>query len=147
MLSSALLKDIYQNKLESENRIYLIISSGALLAIILSFVGMFALSVYNVEKRTKEIGIRKVNGSTSWQILVLFLKDILKWVVLAMIPAFLTATIFLQSWLSEFSNHLRLSITHYVVAGIISLLIASLAILVKSVQAARQNPVKSLKYE
>ncbi len=145
--SSALLKDIYQNKLESENRIYLIISSGALLAIILSFVGMFALSVYNVEKRTKEIGIRKVNGSTSWQILVLFLKDILKWVVLAMIPAFLTATIFLQSWLSEFSNHLRLSITNYVVAGIISLLIASLAILVKSVQAARQNPVKSLKYE
>lgn len=146
-LNTKKLNDIYLSKFASEDRLNKILSSAALLAIILSFIGMYALSVYNVEKRTKEIGIRKVNGSTSQQILWLILKDILKWVVFAMIPAFLVAIIYLNKLLSDFAYHIDLSFWYFLVAAVLSLIIAGLAVSIKSIKAANQNPVESLRYE
>ena len=146
-LYTTVLEQVYDLKYASEERTFKIISSAAILAIILSFIGMFALSVYHVEKRTKEIGIRKVNGSTSLQILVLILAGILKWVVFAMIPAFLVAIILLDRLLSEFAYHINLSPWYFVVGGLIAIIIATLAISIKSIQAATQNPIESLRYE
>jgi len=146
-LNTQKLNDIYLSKFASEDRLNKILSSAALLAIILSFIGMYALSIFNVEKRTKEIGIRKVNGSTSQQILWMILIDILKWVVFAMIPAFLVSIIYLNHFLSDFAYHVDLSIWYFLVAALLSFFIAILAISIKSIKAANQNPVESLRYE
>lgn len=146
-LNTRSLDEIYSSKYTSEDRLNKILSSAAILAIILCFIGMYALSVYNVEKRTKEIGIRKVNGSTSNQILLLMLRDVLKWVVFAMIPAFLVAIIYLNNFLNNFAYHINLSFWYFLIAAVLSIIIATLAVSIQSIKAAHQNPVKSLRYE
>jgi putative ABC transport system permease protein len=142
-----MLDQVYEMKYIEENRTYSLILNGTILALILSFVGMFALSFYNVEKRSKEIGIRKVHGSTNNQIFYRLWKDIIKWIFFAMIPSFITGWFILNSFLNNYENHIHIELKHFIVAGIFSILIASLAIFLKSYQASRQNPVKNLKYE
>lgn len=140
-------EDVYKNKFSKEDQLIKLLFSGTLLAIFLSFIGMFALSVFNVEKRTKEIGIRKVVGSSATEIVFLLLTNILKWVLWSMIPAFLVAYILLKEWLMGFANRIELSVTYFLLAGFIALLIAIVAVSVQSVRAAMRNPVDSLRYE
>ena len=93
------LEDTYDSKFYEINTLMKLLLYAALLAIFLSFTGMFALSVFNVEKRTKEIGIRKVLGSTSTQVLVKLIKDTLKWVLISMPLPFLIVYILMTNWL------------------------------------------------
>lgn len=144
---SSILKDIYGSKYRSEERLFSLILAGASLAIFLSFIGMFALSVYNVEKKTKEIGLRKVHGSTTLQVLMKVLADILIWVIWAMIPAFLLTYVAMQQVLMNFTNRVSLTPLYFMEGGLIALIIATLAISFKSIQSARQNPMESLRYE
>lgn len=146
-LNTKMVKEIYGRKFREEERFFSLVLSAALLAILLSFIGMFALSVFNVEKRTKEIGLRKVHGSTSLQVLLKVLADILIWVVWAMLPAFLVTIIIMQFALSHFANRISLSPIYFILGGLIAILIATLAISFKSIKAATQNPVESLRYE
>lgn len=146
-MNARTVKSIYDYKFQSEERLFNLILSGAILAIFLSFIGMFALSVFNVQKRSKEIGLRKVHGSTSLQVLLKILADILIWVVWAMIPAFLVAIITMRFALSHFANRISLSPIYFILGGMIAILIASIAISFKSIKAATQNPVDSLRYE
>jgi putative ABC transport system permease protein len=145
--SSFVLKDIFNHKYADEERFFSMVFSGTLLAIFLSFIGMFALSVYNVERRTKEIGVRKVHGSTSSQVVMKLLSDILIWVILAMFPAFLMAYIAMRQVLTNFANKIELSPLYFFLGGFIALFIATLAISFKSISAANQNPVDSLRDE
>lgn len=145
--SSFLLSKLFAGKYSVEERFFSMVFSGTLLAILLSFIGMYALSGYNVERRTKEIGIRKVHGSTTFQVSIKLLIDILIWVVLAMIPAFLVAYIAMQQVLANFVNKVSLSPLYFLLGGIIALTIATLAILYKTISAANQNPVESLRDE
>ena len=141
------LKDLFKHKYAEEERFFRMVLCGTLLAIFLSFIGMFALSVYNVERRTKEIGVRKVHGSTSAQVVIKLLSDILIWVVIAMIPAFLVAYIAMRQVLTNFANKAELSPLYFLLGGVIALIIATLAISFKSIRAANQNPVDSLRDE
>ncbi len=141
------LKNSYERKFVSEDQLTKLVFFGTLFAIFLSFIGMFALSVFNVEKRTKEIGIRKAVGSSVSEVMIFLLKDVLKWVLMAMIPAFLVAYILLGDWLNGFANRIELGVIYFILAGLLGILIAILAISYQSYRAAIMNPVKSLKYE
>lgn len=141
------LGDRFAGKYAVEDRFFSMVLSGTILAIFLSFIGMYALSGYNVERRTKEIGIRKVHGSSTFQVVIKLLNDILIWVVLAMIPAFLVAYIAMRQVLMNFVNKVSLSPFYFFLGGIIALTIATLAILYKTIAAANQNPVESLRDE
>jgi putative ABC transport system permease protein len=141
------LQDIFNQKFSKENRVVKMLLYGTLLAIFLSFTGMFALSVFNVEQRTKEIGIRKVLGGSSIEILKLLLIKMLKWVVWTMFPAMLTAYILMNNWLHNFANKIEIGIIYFLFSGILSLLIAFIAVSVQSIYAATRNPVDSLRYE
>ncbi|MDY0076519.1 MAG: ABC transporter permease [Bacteroidales bacterium] len=145
--SSFSLGDRFAGKYAVEDRFFSMVLSGTILAIFLSFIGMYALSGYNVERRTKEIGIRKVHGSSTFQVVIKLLNDILIWVVLAMIPAFLVAYIAMRQVLMNFVNKVSLSPFYFLLGGIIALTIATLAILYKTIVAANQNPVESLRDE
>jgi len=141
------LKDTFEAKFSHQNRFLFMLFFGSLLAIFLSFAGMFALSVFTVEKQTKEIGIRKVLGSTSYEVLLHLLNDTLQWVLWSMPVAFLVSWYLARNWLEEFSNKIELNPLFFIAGGVIALLIAILSVSIKGLQAARQNPVKSLRYE
>jgi len=143
----SILEDVYKNKYWNEDRLMKLLFFGTLLAILISFAGMFALSVYNVEKRTKEIGIRKVLGSTSTEIIIKLLKDNLKWVVFSMPIAFLLAYIIMENWLKEFTNKIEVNATYFILGGFIALFIALLSVSIKTFYAAKRNPIESLRYE
>jgi len=123
------------------------ISSGSLLAIILSCMGLFAMSLLIVQQRTKEIGIRKVIGASVGSITYILTKDFLKLVLIAFVIASPLAWYILKEWLQNYTYRIELSLWFFAGAGSITVLIVMLTIGSRTIRAARANPVKSLRTE
>ncbi|TDT41805.1 ABC-type antimicrobial peptide transport system permease subunit [Maribacter spongiicola] len=123
------------------------ISSGSILAIILSCMGLFAMSLLIVSQRTKEIGIRKVVGASVASITYILTKDFLKLVLVAFLIASPIAWWVMREWLQNYTYRIDLSIWFFVGAGTIAVIIAMLTIGSRTIRAARANPVKSLRTE
>ncbi len=117
------------------------------LAIIIACVGLFGLSAYTSSLRTKEIGIRKVLGSSVGEIVVLLSKDFTRLVLIAFVLATPLAWWMMNTWLQGFAYRIALGINSFFVAGFLALGIALLTVSYQSVKAAIVNPVKSLKSE
>jgi len=118
-----------------------------LLAIIIAALGLFGLTSYTVVQRKKEIGIRKVNGATTAQVLALLNKDFVKWVAFAFVIALPISWYAMNQWLSGFAYKTTLSWWVFALAGIAALCIALLTVSWQSFQAAIANPVESLRDE
>ncbi len=138
---------VFNSKFFEIDRLLKLLGIATLIAVILSFMGMFALSVFNVEKRTKEIGVRKVLGSGSAEVVFLLIKDTLKWVLIAMPLPFLLVYIMMNQWLNGFANRVSITPWYFIVSALAVLAIATLAVSIKAMWAARRNPVESLRYE
>ncbi len=119
----------------------------SILSIILSILGMFALSSFSIQHKTKEIGIRKANGSTSLEILMLLIKEYTQWVVVAFLIACPIAYYIARDWLSNFAYRIELSWWIFALSGLMALIIAILTVSWQTWKAATQNPVEALKYE
>lgn len=117
------------------------------LAVILSCLGLFALSSYSLTRKTKEIGIRKVTGARILDVMIKLNKNFIKWVAIAIVIAAPVAWYALHLWLQKFANKTELSWWIFVLAGLIALCIAILTISWQSWRAAARNPVESLRYE
>ncbi len=117
------------------------------LAIIISCLGLFGLALSTLEQRTKEIGIRKVNGAKISEILFLLNKDFLKWVAIAFVIATPVAWYAMNKWLESFAYKTTLSWWIFALAGLLALGIALLTVSWQSWRAARRNPVEALRYE
>jgi len=124
-----------------------IIAWFSALAVILSCLGLFALSSYALTKKTKEIGIRKVTGGRILEIMLMLNKNFIKWVAIAIVIAAPIAWFSLHKWLEKFANKTELSWWIFVLAGLIALCIAILTISWQSWRAATRNPVEALRYE
>ncbi|MEO1010291.1 MAG: ABC transporter permease [Bacteroidota bacterium] len=124
-----------------------LISWFSALAIILSCIGLFALASYAMARRTKEIGIRKVNGATIGQILSLLNRDFLKWVGLAFIIAVPLAWYAMDQWLQGFAYRTAMPWWLFAGAGGITMVIALLTVSWQSLKAAMTNPVEVLRDE
>ena len=123
------------------------ITSGSLIAIILSCMGLFAMSLLIVSQRTKEIGIRKVVGASVTSITYILTKDFLKLVLFAFLIASPIAWYVMKQWLQNYAYRIDLSIWFFIGAGAIAIVIALLTIGTRTIKAARANPVKSLRTE
>ncbi|WP_417363623.1 FtsX-like permease family protein [Galbibacter sp.] len=121
------------------------IGSGSVLAIILSCVGLFAMSLLVVTQRRKEIGIRKVVGASVSTITVLLAKEFLKLLAIAFLIATPIAWWFSDRWLQDYVYRIDLSVLTFLIAGGIVFIIAIITIATKTVEAAIQNPVQSLR--
>ena len=119
----------------------------SILAIFIACIGLLGLAFYSVEQRTKEIGIRKVLGSSITGIVVLLTREFTKWLIIANIIAWPVSYYLMNKWLDGFAYKMNMSIGIFLSAGLISLFIASLTVSYQAVKAAAANPVKSLKYE
>jgi len=119
----------------------------SILAIFIGCMGLFGMSSYAAEQRTKEIGIRKVLGATVPNILRLLSKEVLILVAVSFVIAWPIAFYALNRWLQNFAYRIHLDIYIFVFAGLVALVVAMLTISFQSIKAALANPVKSLKYE
>ncbi|WP_339925257.1 FtsX-like permease family protein [uncultured Cyclobacterium sp.] len=119
----------------------------SILAILLSCMGLFALATYAMAKRTKEIGIRKVNGAKVSEILLLLNKDFLKWVLLSFLISVPIAWYGMDKWLEGFAYKTTISWWVFGLAGTAAIAIAFLTVSWQSFRAAMSNPVEALKEE
>jgi ABC-type antimicrobial peptide transport system permease subunit len=119
----------------------------AALAIIISCLGLFGLAAFTAERRTKEIGIRKVLGATVPSIASLLSKDFLKLVIISCVVAFPVSNWLMQNWLNGYQYRIAISWWVFVIAGVSAIIIAVAIISFQSIKAAIANPVKSLRSE
>jgi putative ABC transport system permease protein len=124
-----------------------IILFSAILTIFISCIGLFGLSVLSAEKRTKEIGIRKVLGASVQQIVTTLSTDFIKLVVIALIIAAPLVYMAANKWLQNYPYRIEMSWWLFASAGILVMLIALLTVSFQSIKAAIANPVKSLRTE
>jgi putative ABC transport system permease protein len=117
------------------------------LAIIIACLGLFGLSSFMTEQRTKEIGIRKVLGSSITQIVSLLTINFIKWVMIANLIAVPFAYLIMNKWLQNFAYRININIWTFVVSGIVAIIIAFITVSFRTVKAANSNPVEALKYE
>ena len=141
------LTDIYLAKYNKEEKVMKLVSTGAILALLISIMGLMALSILNVNRRTKEIGIRKISGSSEIKILMLLLKETFVLVLIAMMIASVFCYIVMQHWLSNFANKIGLHPGYLLLSAFLVLMIALLTVGWQSWKAATRNPVEALRYE
>ena len=141
------LNEDFEKLYRSETRMQIIFSYFAILAIIISCLGLFGLASYIAERRTKEIGIRKVLGASVHGVTILLSKEFINWVLLANVIAWPIAYYFMNNWLQDFAYRITLTIWPFLLSGLIAVLIAIATVSYQSIKAALANPVKSLKYE
>jgi putative ABC transport system permease protein len=137
----------YNRLYEMEIRMGKIINIFTLLAIFISCLGLFGLASYTIEKRTKEIGIRKVLGASVPKITSMLSLEFLKWVALANLIAWPVAWLFMRQWLYNFVYRIDLNLWIFLGAGSIGLVLALLTVIFQSTKAALSNPVEALRYE
>lgn len=137
----------FARKFEMENQVGSLAASFAMLAILISSMGLFGLAMFMVERRTKEIGIRKVLGASMPQLWVLLSRDFVWLVLLAAVIATPCAFYLMRQWLNHFDYRIGMSWEVFAGAGILSCIIALLTVSSQALKAALINPVISLKSE
>jgi len=141
------LDESFANMYKDVQRTGSIFTSFAVLAIIIACLGLFALSAFMAEQRTKEIGIRKVLGASVNGIVTMLSKDFLKLIIIAMLIASPIAWWAMIKWLQDFEYRIPVAWGFFAVAGIAALLIALFTISFQAIKAAVANPVQSLRAE
>ncbi|MGC1241936.1 MAG: FtsX-like permease family protein, partial [Chryseosolibacter sp.] len=137
----------YQSQYVAENRVASLSIWFAGLAIIISCLGLFGLAAYSAERRTKEIGIRKVLGSSAAGIVFLLCKDFVWLVLIAVLISVPVSYYVLSRWLDNFAYSIDLQWWFFIVAGLISMLIALITTGHQAVKASSINPSQCLRNE
>lgn len=144
---SMLLSQHVKKQYEADERMSIIITFFTFIAIAISCMGLYGLSIYVTERKTKEIGIRKVMGASVTSIVSMLSIDFIKLVVLAFAIAAPISYYLMSEWLQTFSFRIELNLLVFVLAGVLSFSIAWLAVGFESVKAAVTNPVTALRNE
>ena len=132
---------------EKETRANAIFQAGAGLSIFVACLGLFGLASFTVQKRVKEMGIRKVLGASQWNLFYLLSSSFTKQVIIAFLIASPIAFYILRNWLSQFEYRTSIGVGVFVVSGLIAIAIALITVSYRSLKAANSNPVDSLRSE
>jgi putative ABC transport system permease protein len=135
------------NQYKADQRIEKIINSFTLLAFLIACLGLFGLAAYTAEQRTKEIGIRKVLGSSVISIIMLLSKEFTEWVIVANIIAWPASYYVMSKWLEGFAYRTELDWWIFLLSGGVALSLSLLTVTYQAVKAALANPVESLRSE
>ncbi len=137
----------YEKLYDADNGIAKMINLFCSLAVFIACLGLFGQAVISSENRIKEIGIRKVNGATLVELMVMLNKDFIKWVVISFLIALPFAWYAIHKWLENFAYRTDLSWWIFVLSGVLALGIALLTVSWLSWRSALRNPVEALRYE
>ena len=124
-----------------------LLDSFAIIALIISCLGLLGLSAFSTEQRTKEIGIRKVLGSSSRSILFLLIKEYLVSLIIASAVAYPISYYLMSGWLENFAYRININFLPFVIATIVAVVISLATVSYQSIKAATANPIDSIKYE
>src|SRR5690606_733999 len=116
-------------------------------AVFIACLGLLGLSSFTTENRRKEIGVRKVNGASTAELVLLLIRDFSFLILIAFLISIPVAWYFGNLWLDHFAYKTDIGIFTFVIAGVISLVLAIITVSYHTVRAARANPVQSLRYE
>lgn len=141
------LDDFFNRQYHAEIQFGTIVKVFSLLSIFIAAIGLFGLSSFIISKRTKEVGIRKVLGSSVFSILYLLSKDFLILVAIAFVIAIPVGTILMNKWLEGFARRIDIPIGIFLLSGGIALLIAFFTVSFQALKASLANPVKSIRTE
>ncbi|MGD8778576.1 MAG: ABC transporter permease [Ignavibacteria bacterium] len=141
------LEESFDNLYKAEMRLGRLFTSFSVLAIMISCLGLFGLASFMAEKRTKEIGVRKVLGATITNLTMLLSKEFTKWVILSNIVAWPVAWYFMNQWLQDFAYRIEFPLWIMPLSGLAALGIAVLTVSFQTVKASLSNPIKAIKYE
>ena len=117
------------------------------ICILISCLGLFGLAAFTTEQRTKEIGIRKILGATTSQIIVMLSRSILLIVLVASVVASLIAYFIIDEWLTDFAYHAGINPLVFVLSAAIAMAVAFGTVALQAFKTAQENPVKALRYE
>jgi putative ABC transport system permease protein len=146
-LEYSFLDEKFASLYASEQQTKQIFSAFAILAIIIAGLGLFGLSAFVIEQRTREIGIRKVLGASVQQVLLLVTKEFLLLVAIAFIISVPVTWWAMHAWLKDFAYRINIGTGVFVAAGFSAIMIAFCTISFQAIRAAIANPVKSLRTE
>jgi len=139
--------DVFEKVYKSEQRIGSIFSVFAMLTIFIACMGLFGLAVFSTERRTKEIGIRKVLGASVSGIILMLSKEFTKWVLAANIIAWPVAYFTMNRWLQNFAYRTDIRFWIFVFSTVIAFSIALFTVSFQAIKAARSNPAEVLRLE
>jgi len=147
IFNSVALEDIFNGMYKKENRLAEMVSLGGSEVVIISLISLLALTILKISRRTKEIGIRKVNGSSVSQVISVLFKDTLIIVIIAIFVASFGSYIVMNQWLTGYVQRIHLHPGYFLISALFVLVIAIGAITWQAWHAAIQNPVEALKNE
>ncbi len=139
------LDEDYQQLYASEQRVATLSHYFAVMAILISCLGLFGLAAFTAERRWKEIGIRKVLGSSEWGIIYLLSSDFTRIVLLSSCIALPVSYLLLHQWLSSFAYKIPLQWWYFAGSGVVALFMAWITVSAQAFKAARVNPATCLK--
>lgn len=141
------LDEAIENQYQTEMRVSRIVNYFTILAVFLSCLGLFGLSSFMMERRTKEIAVRKVHGASVSDIIKILSRESLIWVLTANLIAWPVAYFFAGKWLDDFANRIDINLFMFFAVGAVSVMIAFLTVSYQAVRSAKAKPVDALKYE
>jgi len=141
------LDSILQSRYQKDTKTFQLMGYFAVLAILLACIGLMGMATFILARRTKEIGIRKVNGASITEIIQMLNLSFVKWIVVAFVIATPIAWYGMEKWLANFAYQTALSWWIFVLSGVLTLAIVLVTVSWLTFRAARRNPVEALRYE
>ncbi len=147
IFSYSTLADVFDRMYKKENRLAQMVFIGGTEVVIISLLSLLALTILKISRRTKEIGIRKVNGSTVLELVSGLLKETMIMVAGAILVASLAGYLVMDRWLSDYAERIHLTPGYFLLSALFVFIIAFVATIWQAWRAATSNPVEALKYE
>jgi len=141
------LYDQYHTLYEIEKSQIHLLMSLTFIALFLAFIGIFGLSLFMMEKRKREIGIRKVFGASVSEVSILLCKEFLTVTIFSIVAGIPIAWLLMRRWLQDYSFHISLNFSYFLTAGLLLLITTLATIIFQTIKAANANPVEIIKYE
>lgn len=140
-------RDNYERQYSTEQQYANVFTAASLLAIIIASMGLYGLTIFSVDQRTKELGIRKVLGASTAQVVALISKDFVVLLLVALAIATPIAWYAMDQWIQQFAYQAPINLVIFILAGALCLVLALLTVGIKAGTAASKNPVDSLRAE
>lgn len=144
---SFFINDSYKNVYENEYQQVKLYSTCALMAILIACIGLFGLAYYSILLKTKEIGIRKVNGARIREVIWMIYYEYFILILLAAIPGFMVAFLIATKWLENYYFKINLGVITYLIPIVLMTIVTIITVSYHAIKASVQNPIKALRYE
>ena len=141
------LEDVYYDQYSSDIKMSKLFLYFSGLIILISCLGIYGLASFSIEKRIKEIGIRKILGGSLQSISILLSKQFMIWVIISFIIAVPIVYYFVEKWFRDFAYHVNISWIQFVIGMILIFIISLSTVLLQTLKAAKTNPAEVLRYE